>query len=139
MTLLTPDLRAALHANAVRRHMAIRDGQPDPDPMPVVKFFHPAGPATWLATEMDADGDSLFGLADLGFGCPEAGTFSLGAIIRLRLPFGPTIERDRAFATAHPLSVWADQARRCGSIIAAEAALAGAAHPPSDDPELPPA
>src|SRR3546814_19613001 len=50
------------------------------DPCPVVKFFNPLGAATWLATELGRDGDTLFGLADLGFGCPELGYFSLSEI-----------------------------------------------------------
>jgi hypothetical protein len=89
----------------------------------VVKFFNPMGPQTWLATELAADDDSLFGLADLGFGCPEMGSFSLREIAAIHLPFGLRIERDRAFATPFPLSVWAATARRHGSIIAAERAL----------------
>jgi hypothetical protein len=56
----------------------------------------------------------------------------------LRLPFGLSIERDRAFATPFALSVWADVARDLGSIIAAEAALARRRHDLSPDPELPP-
>ncbi len=128
MILITDEQRTALRANADMRA---------PDPCPVIKLFNPAGPATWLATELGADGDTLFGLADLGFGCPELGFFSLGEIGRLRLPFGLSIERDRAFATPFPLSVWADQARQSGSILAAEAELAARALIPPD-PELPP-
>ena len=57
MILLTPDLRQRLLANGRER---------DVDHVPVVKFFNPVGTGTWLATELDADGDTLFGLADLG-------------------------------------------------------------------------
>lgn len=53
MNLLTDDLRAQLLANGRNR---------DADPMPVVKFFNPLGAGVWLATELDADGDTLFGL-----------------------------------------------------------------------------
>lgn len=130
MKLLTAQQRAALRANAEK------GAQPSFDPVPVVKLFSPVGAATWLATELDADGDTLFGLADLGFGCPELGSFSLQKIAALRLPFGLTIERDRSFATRHPLSLWADTARACGSISAAEQRLARASTTP--DPDLPP-
>lgn len=123
MTLLTSDLRAALRANALARADAIRSGAPEPDPAPIVKFFNPLGAATWLATELDADDDTLFGLADLGFGCPELGSFSLSEIASVRLAFGLAIERDLAFISDVPLSVWADTARRKGSIIDGEAAL----------------
>ena len=123
MILLTPELRAALRTNAAAHQVAVRTGKAEPDPLPVVKFFNPVGAATWLATELDADGDTLFGLADLGFGCPELGSFSLREIASVRLPFDLSIERDEHFAPMRPLSVWADSARRLGSIIAAESEL----------------
>lgn len=135
MILLTPEQRAALRANAVAHHDAMQHGGAEPDPAPVVKLFNPVGAATWLATELDADGDTLFGLADLGFGCPELGSFSLSEIAAVRLPFGLTIERDLDFTSAVPLSVWADAARRAGSIIQAEMLFRRAAARP--DPELP--
>jgi len=133
MELLTPDLRFALRANAISHEAAQRADRNEPsnetrgsfDPVPVVKFFNPCGAATWLATELDRDGDTLFGLADLGFGCPELGSFSLSELASIRLPFGLTIERDLHFETPHPISVWADAARAAGSII-------GAAHNLSD-------
>lgn len=130
MNLLPDDLRAALLANAVAHRAAQRSGATEPDPVPVLKLFSPVGAATWLATELDADGDTLFGLADLGFGCPELGAFSLSEIASVRLPFGLRIERDEGFRTAHPLSVWAARARRTGSIILAEAQLRAAPNPP---------
>jgi len=121
--LLTPALRATLRANTAAHRRAIESGEAEPDPLPVVKFFNPVGAATWLATELDADGDTLFGLADLGFGCPELGSFSLAELTAVRLPFGLAIERDLHFSTAHPLSVWAGAARKAGSIIGAEREL----------------
>jgi hypothetical protein len=142
MILLPFDLRLALRANDISRRAAQRADRPEPDPMPVLKLFNPAGGAAqgsghaqhgwnggggagiWLATELDVDGDTLFGLADLGFGCPELGSFSLREIARLRLPFGLRIERDLHFETIHPLSLWADTARRSGSIMEAEQQLA---------------
>lgn len=141
MEWLTPTLRFALRANAIQRRVALdrahaaaqEAGRAEPssetrgsfDPVPVVKLFNPCGAATWLATELDRDGDTLFGLADLGFGCPELGSFSLREIASIRLPFGLTIERDLHFVSAHPISVWADAARAVGSIM-------GAAHILSD-------
>ena len=130
MILLPPDLRTALCANAA----ASRDDARF-DPVPVVKLFNPLGAGTWLATELYDDGDTLFGLADLGFGCPELGTFSLSEIERIRLRFGLAIERDIGFATTSRLSVWAECARRAGSIISAETLINRAAQ--SGDPELP--
>ena len=93
------------------------------DPFPVVKFFNPVGAATWIATELYDDGDTLFGLAYLGFGCPEMGVFSLTEIAGVRLPFGLFIERDEHFEPLAPLSLWSDTARRMGAIVLAEAEL----------------
>lgn len=123
MMLLTPELRAALHANAEAHRAAQRAGDAEPDPVPLVKLFNPLSAATWLVTELDADGDTLFGLADLGFGSPELGSFSLAEIESVQLPYGLTIERDPGFASRLPLSVWAAWARRAGSILWAEALL----------------
>lgn len=139
MILLTPDLRAALRANHIALRTARREGLPDPDPVPLVKLFNPLGAATWLATELDEDGDTLFGLADLGFGCPELGSFSLSEIAAIRFPFGLRIERDLGFEGLVPLSDWAEWARRAGSIIWSETLLRRAVRGgQAPDPELPP-
>ena len=114
-SLLTAELRDRLLANGRDRAA---------DHVPLVKLFNPVGAATWLVTELDADGDCLFGLADLGFGCPELGSFSLSELQALRLPFGLAIERDLYFRTAHPLTAWAAAARSAGSISEAEQLLA---------------
>jgi len=117
MKLITDEIAKRLAANAIRG----ADGAHDP--APVLKLFNPMGATTWLATEIGGDDDTLFGLADLGFGCPELGYFSLAEIAALRLPFGLRIERDAAFSTDVPLSRWTEEARAIGPIIAAERAL----------------
>jgi hypothetical protein len=114
MQLLTLDLQARLLAN----------GAALGDHLPVVKFFSPLGAATWLFSELDADGDVLFGLCDLGFGCPELGSASLSEIAGVRLPLGLGIERDIHFAPTHPLTVYAEAARRAGRITEHPARLA---------------
>lgn len=116
MILLTDDLRAQLLANG-RDHGA--------DHVPVVKFFNPLGAGVWLATEFDADGDLLYGLAD--FGEPEIGSFSLSEMTSISLPWGMGIERDILFTGDYPLSVWAEAAKEAGSIRAAERILYRAA------------
>jgi len=135
MILLTPELRLALRANDISRRACDTNGARF-DPPPAIKLFNPLGAATWLATELAEDDDTLFGLADLGFGCPELGYFSLSEIGAVRLPFGLFIERDLSFETALPLTVWTETARRAGSILWAQTLLrrtdqAGA------DPDLP--
>ena len=77
-------------------------------------------------SELDEDGDILFGLADLGY--PELGSFSLEELSSLRLPFGMGIERDILFTGDFPISIWAEAAREAGSIRAAERILYRAAH-----------
>lgn len=106
MELLTHALRQRLIAN----------GASPADHVPLVKLFNPLGAATWLVTELDADGDTLFGLADLGFGCPELGSVSLAELVSVRLPLGLGIERDLYFTAHHPLSVFAHAARAKGQI-----------------------
>lgn len=123
MILLPDTMRVALLVNGARHIAAQRDGLPDPDPVPLLKLFNPCGSATWLATELDEDGDTLFGLADMGFGCPELGSFSLSDIAAMRLPFNLRIERDLDFSSADPMSLWAQTARNLGSISQAEIAL----------------
>jgi hypothetical protein len=112
MILLTAELRERLLANG---------RQPDIDHVPVLKFFNPLGAGVWLATELDADGDTLFGLADLGE--PELGSFSLAEMAAVRLPIGLGIERDLVFEGLVPISVWADAARKAGGIREAERVL----------------
>ena len=111
-------LRANARASRLHEQRDERFG-----PVPVLKFCNPVGAATWSATELYDDGDTLFGLADLGFGCPEMGVFSLTEIAGVRLPFGLFIERDEHFEPLAPLSLWSDTARRMGAIVLAEAEL----------------
>ncbi len=135
MILLPPELRFALRANDISRRACAAKGKRF-DPPPVVKLFNPLGAATWLATELAEDDDTLFGLADLGFGCPELGYFCLSEIAAVHLPFGLFIERDLSFESAFPLTVWAEWARRAGSILCAETLLRRAVQTGAD-PDLP--
>ncbi|MCP3473549.1 DUF2958 domain-containing protein [Bradyrhizobium sp. CCGUVB1N3] len=116
MILLTAELRERLLANG---------REPDVDHVPVVKFFNPLGAGVWLATELDADGDTLFGLIDLGEA--ELGSFSLAEMTAIRLSLGMGIERDILFDGMVPISVWVEAARRTGGIREAERVLYGAA------------
>lgn len=136
MIALSHPIHFALRANGMTGRLLVARGEPF-DPLPVLKLFNPVGAATWIATELDEDDDTLFGVADLGFGCPELGSFSLAEIASVRLPFGLFIERDEHFEPLAPLSRWAETARREGSIIAAEAALRRMATEPRR-PEIPP-
>ena len=109
MELVTPELRDALLANG---------RTPDSDPVPPLKLFNPTGAGTWLVTELDPDDPSVgFGLADLGFGCPELGSFSLDELQSFQGPFGLGIERDLWFEGRWPISVYAEAARQAGRIV----------------------
>lgn len=124
MILITGDIRARLLKNGA--------GPADTDNMPVVKFFDPSGAATWLITEMRPDEpDILFGLCDLGFGCPELGYVSLAELQSIKGRFGLGIERDLHFAGRFPLSVYAKAARIAGRITEDELLLRATATPVS--------
>jgi hypothetical protein len=84
---------------------------------PVLKLFTPDAAATWLISELDPDdGDTLFGLCDLGLGCPELGSISLRELSTIRGKFGLSVEVDRYFKPDRPLSAYADEARANGHI-----------------------
>ncbi len=114
MMLLTKAIRAKLRAN----QEATDASESSVSHTPVVKFFTPWGSATWLFTELYADGDTLFGLCDCGHGTPELGYASLAEITALRGPFGLGIERDRHWTADKTLSEYATEASSQGRINA---------------------
>jgi Protein of unknown function (DUF2958) len=92
MILILQQLRVCLIANGASKA--------ETDHVPVVKLFDPCGAATWLVTELMADGNTLFELADLGFGHPELGSLSLLELESIKGVFGLGIERDIHFRRA---------------------------------------
>ena len=113
--LIPDDLRAQLLKNG---------DDPEQDHAPVVKLFDPTGAATWLLTEMlPHNPDLLFGLCDLGLGCPELGYVSLSELEGIKGRLGLGIERDLHFTARFPLSVHAEAARVAGSISESEPLL----------------
>jgi hypothetical protein len=112
-TLITDEQRAQLLANGRAR----ADGQAL-DPLPVVKLFTPDAHATWLLTELDPeDGDTAYGLCDLGLGVPELGTVRLSELVSICGPLKLPIERDLYFVAQRTLSEYARLAHINGSII----------------------
>ena len=100
------------------RDRLLKNGRnPDRDHPPAVKFFNPCGAATWLFSELGEDGDTLFGLGDLGFGTPDLGYSSLAEIAAIRVRFGLRIERDLHFRARYPLSIYTEAARAAGRIV----------------------
>jgi len=116
MKLFTKAQALELAANGRRSEAASIEGDLF-DPPPVVKLFNPVGAGTWLISESDTqDPDILFGLCDLGVGCPELGSVRASELSSYRGPLGLGIERDRHFCPEHALSWYADQARDKGHI-----------------------
>lgn len=98
------------------------------DPVPVIKFFDPTGPATWLITEMvPHNRDILFGLCDLGLGMPELGYVSMSELESIRVAGGRLgIERDIHFTASYPISVYTHAARIHGAVTVDAPVLAQA-------------
>lgn len=84
---------------------------------PALKIFGGSA-CTWLITELDSDGDTMFGLCDLGQGYPELGYISLQELSEARFQFGLPAERDRWFEPSKTLAEYADQARIEGRVVA---------------------
>jgi hypothetical protein len=116
MKLLTKELRAKLIANG-REQAKVKGTKAEKDFWPVVKLFYPAGPATWLLTELDPeDEDVAWGLADLCMGCPEFGTVRISELEGFRGSLGLGIGRDRFFEAKAPVSRYIEAARAAGQI-----------------------
>lgn len=109
--LLTSELRTRLRRNAEL------SAERECDHRPVVKVFAPDAQATWLFTELAADGDTLFGLCDVGHGMPELGYVSLAELSSLRGPIRLLVERDRHWQATKPLSEYAADAHVSGRIV----------------------
>ena len=74
-------------------------------PLPVVRLFTPDAHATWLLTSLDpVDGDTAYGLIDLGISLPELGTVKLSDLASIVGPNKLPVMRDRYFQAARPLS-----------------------------------
>jgi hypothetical protein len=117
MTLFTKAQLEQLLANGRAQRAAIDRQDQALDFKPVVKLFTLDGGATWLFTELDANGIFAFGLCDLGLGCPELGYIGLTELRSVRGKLGLLIERDLHFETDKYLSEYADEARRHGHIV----------------------
>jgi hypothetical protein len=87
------------------------------DPLPAVRLFTPDAHATWLLAALDpVDGDTAWGLIDLGIGMPALGTVKLSDLARIVGPQQRPILRDLYFRAARPLSEYVQLAQLDGSI-----------------------
>ena len=110
--LITDEQRARLLANG---QITAEGG--DHDPLPVVKLFTPDAHATWLLSELADDGDTAYGLCDIGIGMPELGNVRISELASIVGPLKLPIERDLYFIAKRTLSDYARLARANGSII----------------------
>ncbi|EIU7093721.1 MULTISPECIES: DUF2958 domain-containing protein [Pseudomonadota] len=111
--LVTEEQRAALLENGRR----VAAGEPH-DPLPVVRLFTPDAHATWLLTSLDpTDGDTAYGLIDLGISMPELGHVKLSDLASIVGPNKLPVMRDRYFKAVRPLSEYLRLAQDNGSIV----------------------
>lgn len=88
------------------------------DPQPVVRLFTPDAHATWLLASLSpADGDTAYGLIDLGIGMPELGEIRLSDLASIVGPRQQPVMRDRYFRAARSLSEYTRLAHENGSIV----------------------
>ncbi|SFM85023.1 DUF2958 domain-containing protein [Methylobacterium pseudosasicola] len=104
--------------DAATRELLLTNGRDrERDHYPLLKLFNPTGPATWLICAMDPDGDTLYGLCDLGFGEPELGYVSLEELKEVSAGLVIGLERDLSFRATLPISAYARAARAAGRIV----------------------
>ena len=84
------------------------------DPVPVVRLFTPDAHVTWLLAALDpADGDTAWGLIDLGIGMPAQGTVKLSELAGIVGPRQQPVMRALFTPHAHAVGIHpAGRARR---------------------------
>ncbi|MBJ9993767.1 DUF2958 domain-containing protein [Pseudomonas sp. S33] len=113
LPLVTADERARLLAHGA----ALAAGQ-HLDPLPVVRLFTPDAHLTWLLVSLDpVDGDTAYGLIDLGIGMPALGTVKLSDLAGIVGPRKLPVWRDRYFQAVRPLSEYVRLAQENGAIV----------------------
>lgn len=87
--------RKALLTAVMKNKLMAREGKPA---KPIFKIFDPGGAGTWLLCSLEPDGDTLWAVCDIGFGCVEYGTVSLEELETTRSKaFNLHMERDKYF------------------------------------------
>jgi len=112
-----PLITAEQHAQLLAVGEARANGQ-SIDPMPVVRLFTPDAHATWLLAALDpTDGDTAYGLIDLGIGMPALGTVKLSDLAAIVGPCKRPVMRDSYFQPVRQLSEYVRLAQENGSIM----------------------
>ena len=110
--LVTDEQRAQLLENG---HARAADAQTDL--WPVVRLFTPDAHAIWLLAALDpADGDTAWGLCDVGIGMPEMGSIKLSDLATIVGPQRIPVRRDLYFHAVRPMSESLRLAQANGSI-----------------------
>ncbi|MDN8054364.1 DUF2958 domain-containing protein [Comamonas thiooxydans] len=111
--LVTEEQRATLLENGQQ----VAAGEPH-DPLPVVRLFTPDAHAIWLLASLDpADGDTAWGVMDVGIGMPELGHIKLSDLASIVGPNKQPVARDLYFQAVRPLSEYLRLAQENGSIV----------------------
>ncbi|HFK9659089.1 TPA: DUF2958 domain-containing protein [Pseudomonas aeruginosa] len=88
------------------------------DPLPVVRLFTPDAHATWLLAALDpVDGDTAYGLCDVGIGMPALGTVKLSELASIVGPLKRPVMRDLYFRATRTLLEYTRLAQLNGSIM----------------------
>ena len=99
-------------------HGQIRAAGQAIDPLPVVRLFTPDAHATWLLAALDpADGDTAYGLIDLGISMPELSRVKLSDLASIVGPRQQPVMRDLYFQAVRPLSEYLRLAQENGSVV----------------------
>lgn len=110
--LITIEQRDQLLANGRTR---AADAQADL--WPVVRLFTPDAHATWLLAALDpSDGDTAWGVCDVGIGMPALGAIKLSDLAAIAGPQKLPVRRDLHFKAVRPLSAYLRLARDNGSV-----------------------
>lgn len=112
-----PLITAEDRVRLLEHGQARADGQAT-DPLPVVRLFTPDAHATWLLASLDpTDGDTAYGLIDLGLSMPELGYVKLSGLASIVGPLKQPVMRDVYFQATRKLSDYVRLAQANGSIV----------------------
>ena len=84
----------------------------------VVRLFTPDAHAIWLLASLDpADGDTAWGVMDVGIGMPELGHIKLSDLASIVGPNKQPVARDLYFQAVRPLSEYLRLAQENRSVV----------------------
>lgn len=113
---MTPLITEQERARLLAQGQARSTGS-DTDLLPVVRLFTPDAHAAWLLAALDpADGDTAYGLIDLGIGMPALGTVRLSDLASIVGPCKQPVMRDLYFQPVRRLSGYVRLAQENGSM-----------------------